>query len=65
MKALALLSFVLMFTVQCMNFQDVRRRGAPEVRDLPAQVRDDGAEPEMRRRVSGLPFLNLSPYPSA
>lgn len=66
MKAVFLLPFVLLFCVQCMNFQDVRnRRAEPEVRDLPSQVRGDDETINLRRRVIVLPFLNLSPYSSA
>ncbi|MCB0378091.1 MAG: hypothetical protein KDD33_06330 [Bdellovibrionales bacterium] len=63
MRSLFLLSIVSLFCVQCMNFEDVRRRRtAPEVRDLPRQAREDNVG--LRRRVIVLPFLNLSPYPS-
>ncbi len=50
--------------VQCSFLEGARkRRGTPEVRDLPAQARptDDSG---LRRRVVVLPFLNLSPYAS-
>ena len=46
--------------VQCSLFEDARKRRSPEVRDLPRQARDDGAN--LRRRVVVLPFIDKSPY---
>lgn len=54
------LPFLLMALVQCSLFDDARKRRSPEVRDLPRQARDDGAN--LRRRVVVLPFIDKSPY---
>jgi hypothetical protein len=55
-----LYSFLMVSLVQCSLFEDARKRRSPEVRDLPRQARDDGAN--LRRRVVVLPFIDKSPY---
>ncbi len=55
-----ILSFLMISLVQCSLFEDARKRRSPEVRDLPRQARDDGAN--LRRRVVVLPFIDKSPY---